>query len=116
MNQLVLTGDPRGVDDAHRRPGRTFGALPGPPEDLGDRRSRERSIDQLKEVGVQRLAPSGGPCLELATRLVGYTSDLQQRSHTCMLAQYTYKPYEGGSQGDLSLIAVRRVEQRRNRE
>jgi hypothetical protein len=49
------------------RPGRAFGALPGSPENLGDRRSRDLSIDQLKEVGVQRLAPSGGPRLELAT-------------------------------------------------
>ena len=77
MNQQVLARDPRGVDDADRRPGRTFGALPGSPEDLGDRRSRDLSIDQLKEVGVQRLAPSGGPRLELATRLVGYASDAQ---------------------------------------
>ena len=77
MNQQVLARDPRGVDDADRRPGRTFGALPGSPEDLGDRRSRDLSIDQLKEV-ASAMAPSGGPRLELATRLVGYASDLQQ--------------------------------------
>jgi hypothetical protein len=78
VNQLILTRDPRGVDDADHRCGRMFGALPGSPEDLGGRRSRDLSIDQLKEVGVQRLAPSDGPRFELATRLVGYASDLQQ--------------------------------------
>jgi hypothetical protein len=52
VNQLVLTRDPGGLDDVDRRPGGTFGALPGSPEDLGDRRSRYLSIDQLKEVGV----------------------------------------------------------------
>jgi hypothetical protein len=86
VNQLVLTRDPGGLDDVDRRPGRTFGALPGSPKNLGDRRSRDLSIDQLKEVGVQRLAPSGGARLQLAAGLIWYASDLQQRSHACILA------------------------------
>jgi hypothetical protein len=52
VNQLVLTRDSGGLDDVGRRPDRTFGALPGSPKNLGDRRSRDLSIDQLKEVGV----------------------------------------------------------------